>query len=425
MRNFRATQNLMAVSAAARETAINTEQTLDLSLLVDQGDLLDLDRRRENNQNEMTGKEEPDTVYDLGAKSTGKLTFSKAQPQHYAFILGYGLGSVATAAAGSLGKQHTITPLAGDVDATRSNPSFTATMRYGDQVLKRRFASMFVDSFIASFSKDSWCKITASLKGTGKVTTNIVHETKSALDNAVSLTLAANGVQGSTAGLRLDNVQSITALYNGAWVDVAYSAVSAATPAVITITSVGGAGASISYKILYIPTEPAWATFPSRVAETPLRVAQCTFNMGGAWNGTTFAGGRTMSAEVNGIEWTCNNGLEIDFVMSSVTGYAGRCFRPQRTQVLKVTREFRDYIQQQRIDDNDTFGVYLLAQGALYEAGHYYQVELIWPKCAVLNAPLSVDGKKLAEAGDLVVLQDDTYGSVIARVKNLQTAYAA
>lgn len=92
MRNYRANQNLMAVSAAARETAINTEQTLDLSLLVEEGDVLDLDRRRENNQNEMTGKEEPDTVYDLGSKSNGKLTFSKAQPQHFAFVLGYGLG---------------------------------------------------------------------------------------------------------------------------------------------------------------------------------------------------------------------------------------------------------------------------------------------------------------------------------------------
>jgi hypothetical protein len=79
---------------------------------------------------------------------------------------------------------------------------------------------------------------------------------------------------------------------------------------------------------------------------------------------------------------------------------------------------------QQQIANNDTFGVHLLALGAEYESGHNYQVELIWPKCAILNAPLSVDGKKLAEAGELVVLQDGTYGSVIAKVKNLQTAYA-
>lgn len=298
-------------------------------------------------------------------------------------------------------------------------------MRYGDMVLKRRYASMFVDSFTASFATDAWVKLTASLKGTGKVTNNIVTEFVTAMDNAASLALAANGVQGSSAALRLDNVQSIKALFGGVWVDVAYTAVSLASPAVIAIGSVGGVGASITYQVMYLPTAAAWETFPSRISETPLRVAQCTFNMGGAWTGTAFTGGHAMSSEVKSIDWTCNNGLAIDFVLGAGDTYAGRCFRPQRTQTLKVNREFRDYIFQARMNDNDTFGVYLLAQGALYEAGHHYQVELIWPKCAILTAPLSVDGKKLAEAGDLVVLQDDTYGSVIARVKNLQTAYAA
>jgi len=52
-------------------------------------------------------------------------------------------------------------------------------------------------------------------------------------------------------------------------------------------------------------------------------------------------------------------------------------------------------------------------------------VEIIFPKVGVLNAPLSVDGKRLAEAGDLQVLEDDTYGSVIVKVKNLQATYMA
>jgi len=52
-------------------------------------------------------------------------------------------------------------------------------------------------------------------------------------------------------------------------------------------------------------------------------------------------------------------------------------------------------------------------------------VEIIFPKVALLSAPLSVDGKRVAEAGDMVPLEDDTYGSVIAKVKNLQETYAA
>ena len=99
--------------------------------------------------------------------------------------------------------------------------------------------------------------------------------------------------------------------------------------------------------------------------------------------------------------------------------------REGRTQTLKLDREFRDYILQQHIDDNDTFGVYILCEGAIYDTPHKYQVEIIFPSVAVLTAPLSVDGKRLGEAGDLKVLEDDTYGSVIAKVKNLQATYAA
>ena len=45
------------------------------------------------------------------------------------------------------------------------------------------------------------------------------------------------------------------------------------------------------------------------------------------------------------------------------------------------------------------------------------------PGIKVAIRPLS--NKKMAEAGDLLVLEDDTYGSVIAGVKNLQAAYMA
>ena len=58
-RNYLADYNLLAVSALLKETAINTEQTLDTSLLVAKSDIIQLDPRREDNSNELTGKEEP------------------------------------------------------------------------------------------------------------------------------------------------------------------------------------------------------------------------------------------------------------------------------------------------------------------------------------------------------------------------------
>ena len=84
----------------------------------------------------------------------------------------------------------------------------------------------------------------------------------------------------------------------------------------------------------------------------------------------------------------------------------------------------REFLLQQKMKDNEYMGVYTKATGALFEAGHNYYVEMIFPRCNVLKAPISVDGKILAEAGDLIVLQDDTYGSVIANVGNKVSGYA-
>ena len=424
-RSYMATHNMIAVSAYARETAINTERAPDLTLLCALDNVINWDPRRETNENEATGKEEPDIVYDLGATASLSMNFEKAQPQHFAFLAAYGLGAISSAAAGT-GFQHTITPIAGDLDNNRSNPSFTAAQRYGDTVLKRRFASMFVDSITATFARDSWCKLSASIKGTGKKTDGVFRETLTALGNATSLTLAANGVQGATAAVRLQNIQQIRIqLTAGVYTEVAYSAVSAATPAVITITSPGGAATNFTYEIIYIPTESGWMSFPSRVNETPLRVAQMSLNVGGAWSGTEFQGGRALQSEMKNLEWTLNNNMAIEFVPGAGGAFASMALRGGRQQKIKLDREFREFIMQQRMESNDAMGLYILCEGALYDATNKYQAEFIFPRVSVLTAPISVDGKRLGESGDLQVMEHDTYGSVIVRVKNLQTTYAA
>ena len=506
-RSYMATHDLIAVSANTRETAINTEQTLDTTMLAALGDVINLEHRRESNENEASGHEEPDTIYDLGSLANWSANFEKAQPQHFAFLLAYALGVATPSAAGS-GYKHTITPISGDLDNDRSCPSFTAAQRYGDNVLRRRFASMFVDSVAASFAKDSWCKITGTIKGTGKYTDNIAKELVTEAMNATTLTLAALAIQDDTpasAATRLENVQQIRVLKpnSGEYLDVAYSAVSAATPAVITITppaiavpiaglskaaacvvtwtahgfvstdkitfsgitqadwsalnaehiityigadsfsipvdtqgyglaydagtdpGVGRESTDAVYEILYIPTESGWMTFPARINETPLRVSELTLKVGGKWNGSTFLGGRELTSEIKSGDWWFNNKLAVEFVPGAGGSYASRAIRGGRTQKITLNREFREFIMQQHLIDNDTLGLYILAEGAVYDSPHKYQVEIIFPKVAVLAAPISVDGKRLGEAGDLQVLEDDTYGSVIVKVKNLQATYAA
>jgi len=185
------------------------------------------------------------------------------------------------------------------------------------------------------------------------------------------------------------------------------------------------AGDDITYKVIYVPTESGWMSLPSRVTETPLRISEATVNFGGTWTGSAFSGGRTMSAEVNSIEHNLNNDMAIEFTFGGGGAYAARAFRNGRAQTLKLDREFRDFIIQQHIADNDTIGLQIVCTGAEFATGENYEVKLTFPKLGVLSAPISVNGKLLAEAGDLQVLEDDTYGSVIVEVLNQVATYAA
>lgn len=420
-RNYLADYDLLAVSATTKETAINTEQTLDTSLLIAKSNIIRLEPRREDNADELTGKEEPDTVYDLGGLAKGTLDFEKAQAQHFGFGLAYGLG-VSSVASWGTGYKHTITPA-----ASMDLPAFTAAMRLGNTILKRRFASMFVNSLTATFEKDAWAKLSLDIQGTGKYTDNVTKETVTAAYNATSLTLAANAVQGSTAADRLDNVHQIRVKVptTNEWVEVSYSVVSAATPAVITIAAPGGVATSTDYEIIYVPTEAAWCTFPSRVTESPLRTAGLTLKVGGKWDGSAFQGGRTLSSEIDSIEYKLDNQLAIEFRVGGTDTYANYALRQGRVQTLILKRQAREFILQQRMIDNEYFGVYVKATGAEFESGKNYYVEMIFPRCNVLNSPLSVNGKVLAEAGDIKVLEDDTYGSAIVVVANKVATYAA
>jgi hypothetical protein len=427
IRNFLATHNLLAVSARQQEVAMNAEQTLDTTLLVDLNTVLNYQALKTPNREEVTGLEEADRLHDFGGKVAGALSFSRAQPQHFAFLLGYGLGEVETAPAGAGGFRHTIRPRIGEVDADRSNPSFTAAMRFGRQVMKRRFASCFIDQVRMDFAKDGWARLTGAVKGSGKVVDNTRVEEVSAAHNASSLTLAANGVAGESPGERLANVQAVLALNPAtqAWEEVAYDAVSQAVPGVIGITPPGGSGVLTTYRVFYLPGESGWMNLPDRVEEPPLKVSQLEVTLGGRWDGAAFHGGHRLTTELRGVTWTLKNNLTPESTPGAGGNYANRAFRTGREQTLKFDRDFRDFLMAQNLKDNDTLGVYLKATGPEFEPGVRYQVELVFPRVAVLGATVKVYQRRLGEEVEFAVLEDDAYGSVAAYVQNRVSGYAA
>jgi hypothetical protein len=287
-----------------------------------------------------------------------------------------------------------------------------------------------IDSFTLSLKKDTWMNIKASVKSTGKRSTTFLRDAIAGFCDGTSITLT-DAVAGSTAQERVDNVHLIqyqkpTTLE---WIDVVFSAVDGSDGAVITHTAPGGGHVATTYRVWYNRKEEgdyAWGSFPIRVSEPPLRVSDFVVNIGGKWSGGAILGGHALSGDINSLEWTFNNDLKPEFTPGAGSGvYANRALRGGRTQKISLDRQFRDYLLGQRLDDNETIVVYAIAEGAEYVSGHKYTVEVVFPKVAVLNTPYSIDGKRLAEKGDLLVMEDDTDGSVIAYVKNMVATYAA
>ena len=179
-----------------------------------------------------------------------------------------------------------------------------------------------------------------------------------------------------------------------------------------------------TYRVYYLPEESGWTDFPARVEEPPLKVSQVEVTLGGRWDGNAFAGGCRLATELRGITWTVKNFLTPESTPGA-GGYANRAFRYGREQTLKFDRDFRDFLMSQHLKDNDTLGVRLKATGPEFEPGLNYQVEMVFPRVAVLAAPVKVNQRRLGEEVEFAVLEDDDFGSVIAYVQNQVSGYAA
>jgi hypothetical protein len=258
MRDRQAYHNKLVVSAHKREPGLNQEQVLDTLFLVEPGDLAAFGRRSEKDQVLAGGPAEPEQAWYFGNTAEMPFNISKLQPQHVAFLAAFGLGSCTSAAAGASGYLHTIKPVDA-IDADRDLATFTAAQRLGLTVGARLFASMMVDNFTLSFTKDDWLKARAQFKGTGKSQSNMITEVVAGNSDDTTVTLAANAVAGSDAAARLDAVHRVFFKRNDQshWSEVQVLAVSAATPAVITIVAPDASGSHAgSFKVLYAP-EPS------------------------------------------------------------------------------------------------------------------------------------------------------------------------
>ncbi len=417
--NYQYLYNKIAVSANLKETAVNTPQTLDSVYSLGSSSNVQLARRKQDNADEINGVEGATDVYYLGNTTSGKLVFPRAQAGHFGFVMSYALGLSSPAAYGG-GYKHTITPTSDEL-----LPYFTAAMQSGSTVYRNRYASCVMDKVSIGFKKDDWISLEADVVGTGLYASNMAVTKITQTGTITSLTLGTK-VDGATAAIRLDAIHWIRARLSsgGEWKEIAYSAVSNADPAVVTITAFGGAP-NVDYEVLYRLPDTGWITFPSVVTESPIRTSSVTVNIGGTWNGSTYAGGRAYACELEDINYSLDNGVKAQFCIGSgVADYATRIIRGTRSHTLTISRLMRDYIMQRLADTNETFGINIIATGAEFESGKNLSAQFVFPRCTVLGAEQGTTDNYNSESVKIAVLTDVTNNSVWCQVANKATKYA-
>lgn len=417
--------NVLSVSTLA-ESAINTAQTLDMSLLVNRGDIANFEPRKELNENQATGLPGPDRVYDRGR--TGKMSwnFDMLKPSEALMIAAFCMGKNTTTAAGT-GYLHTIEELQDDYEmGLRGLPTFTMADRLGKTVAARRFYSAAIPSCSFTFARDAFVTGKADIVTTGKFDTAYIEEEVVDLDNVTTITLAANPVDGATDQERLNNVQYVHALYNGGERYLAPTAVSSATPAVITIPSLGGAGGSVTYTVKYLPSPaPAWTTYPAAIDEPVLRVSDLCVTIDGTWDGTDFVGGRALGSKMESFDLSLSNSLTMDFTACAGGDYAGRCLKDVLKAEIKLTADMYDELLEEFERGNRYFGIWGLCEGEEYETGQKYTFEIICPKCVIMMNDTKEANKRLSQDSNVTVLAVPNYSKVIIRGKNLWPNYIA
>ena len=424
MRKFRTTHNVICVSAGYYEPAINEASTPDTLIKSSLSDVANLELRRETDENERHGREEASTIYDLGCFSNMPLSFEKAQPQHFAFAFAYGFGNTATGAYGT-GFKHTFIPIQGDFDYDRSLPSFTADMRFGDSVFKRRFYSMFVDSITAKFSRDAFCKLDLGIKGTGKHLSDIEECVVSAYDDAEFVVIPFLTQGGSDPK---DCIHSVEAIYNYDNIKIVQvlDVATSGNDTAIAIDPPGDLHEMISYKVLYKPIEPnqQWVDSPEYMTqENPIKVANIDVSIG-KWYGS-MTGTRKINAEIQNVEYNLNNNLNFQVGFNTGGGYASIVFREGRVQTIKLDRELRDYLLQRYVETKENFCLRILGESTEYEPGKKYKIDMIFPCLGIVGSQIESSGKILAEKGDFRVLEPEgNYPSAYVIVQNKIEKYA-
>jgi len=158
-------------------------------------------------------------------------------------------------------------------------------------------------------------------------------------------------------------------------------------------------------------------------AEAPLKASGATVNIGGTWTGMTMSGGTNLDAVVNNFNWTYTNELEGDeaYLFNGATANVharGRGDKIRSSQELSFDLEFANKTYLDYLTGGTEFAFQIQ-----FTTSDSYQVDVVFPKCRMLDATISGGTGTMVEAHNVQVMEHAVYGSVDVIVINKQSEY--
>ncbi|MFO8056103.1 MAG: hypothetical protein R6V10_02255 [bacterium] len=371
----------------------------------------------------VSGSELPTAIYAFAREASGKLSQEMAKPDFLAFVLAYFFGECSSVLAGTTAYRHSISPC-----QELEPPSFTAVQKRGANIFTERLSGNYIESFSLELG-EGWVSLSADVTGTGHRQTNYMHEMVTAPANANSITLSENAVEGDTEAERMANVYRVRAKDAGSevWRLLSISSVSADTPVVISFAEpLGTSSDNVDFHVDYIPEEPAWCSLPGFIDESPLKLTDARLMVDAHYDGSSLQGGEELAVSLESFSISGKNNLEIKRFPGD-SGPAACGLRGKREITISLTESLRSSVRQYQADNPDTeqLSVAFLLQGAEIDEGEGYRfgAEIIFPKVGIMEAPIETQAGRLAQAGDLVVMDDGAYGGVLINCFNRQSGY--
>ena len=175
---------------------------------------------------------------------------------------------------------------------------------------------------------------------------------------------------------------------------------------------------------------------PTVVAESYLRYGDAVFTRGGSLSGTVaegtlaVGGGPTaFKVDLRSFEYSVDNQAIPIYEIGDNSGFVTRVERGDRfVHSLSAVFEMQDDSHKTGLLNGTTYVLNIPIIGAAItgtgtDGTLKYTVDLIFPKVVYEEAKKSRDGEMMIVNANFKVLEDSTFGSVIVKVINKQTAY--